>query len=93
MVYAGIEQELKKTVLFSEEVQKLVEQAPTPARWFVLDSSAVHDMDTTGAEAVRQVLAMLAKRDVTFAVSRCSTPLQSILKDYGLLDEIGYSQR
>jgi SulP family sulfate permease len=75
--------------LFSEDVQKLVDQAPTAAKWFVLDSSAVHDMDTTGAEAVRQVLAMLAKRDVTFAVSRCSTPLRSILKDYGLLDEIG----
>jgi hypothetical protein len=38
---------------------------------------------------MRQTLAMLAERDVTFAVSRCSTPLQSILKDYGLLDEIG----
>jgi SulP family sulfate permease len=75
--------------LISEEVQKLVTQAPTPVRWFVLDSSAIHDMDTTGAEAMRQVLAALAERDVTFAISRCSPPLQSILKDYGLLDEIG----
>ncbi len=75
--------------LFSEEIEKLVTQAPTPVKWFVLDSSAIHDMDTTGEEAMRQVLAMLAERDVTFAVSRCSTPLQSILKDYGLLDEIG----
>ena len=75
--------------LFSEEIEKLVAQAPTPVRWFVLDSSAIHDMDTTGEEAMRQVLTMLAERDVTFAVSRCSTPLQSILKDYGLLDEIG----
>jgi SulP family sulfate permease len=75
--------------LFSEEIQKLVAQAPTPVKWFVLDSSAIHDMDTTGEEAMRQVLAMLAQRDVTFAVSRCSKPLQSILKDYGLLDEIG----
>jgi hypothetical protein len=40
-------------------------------------------------EKMRQTLAMLAERDVPFAVSRCSTPLQSILKDYGLLDEIG----
>ena len=75
--------------LFSEEIEKLVAQAPTPVRWFVLDSSAIHDMDTTGEEAMRQVLTMLAERDVTFAVSRCSTPLQSILKEYGLLDEIG----
>ena len=75
--------------LFSEEIEKLVAQAPTPVRWFVLDSSAIHDMDTTGEEAMRQVLAMLAERDVTFAITRAYTPLQSILKDYGLLDEIG----
>jgi SulP family sulfate permease len=42
--------------LFSEEIQKLVTQAPTPVKWFVLDSSAIHDMDTTGAGTLRQVL-------------------------------------
>ena len=30
--------------------------------------------------------------DVAFAISRAPTPLQSVLKDYGLYDEIG-SQR
>jgi SulP family sulfate permease len=75
--------------LFSEEIQKLVTQAPTPVKWFVLDSSAIHDMDTTGAGALRQVLAMLAERDVTFAITRVTTPLMSVLKDDGLLDEIG----
>ena len=78
--------------LFSEEIEKLVTQAPTPVKWFVLVCSAIHDMDTTGEEAMRQVLAMLAELDVTFAVSRCSAPLLSILKDYGLLEEIGRQQ-
>jgi len=27
--------------LFSEEIQKLVKQAPTPVKWFVLDGSAI----------------------------------------------------
>jgi SulP family sulfate permease len=75
--------------LFSEEIQKLVAKAPAPVRWLVLDCSAIHDMDTTGEEAMRQVLTTLAEHDVTFAVSRCSEPLLSVLKDYGLLDVIG----
>jgi len=77
---------------FSEEIQKLVTQAPTPVSLFVLDCSAIHDMDTTGAGALRKVMATLADRDVAFAISRAPTPLQSVLKDYGLFDEIG-SQR
>jgi hypothetical protein len=32
---------------------------------------------------------MLAERDVTFAITRVTTPLMSVLKDDGLLDEIG----
>jgi len=77
---------------FSEEIQKLVTQAPAPVKLFVLDCSAIRDMDTTGAGALRKALVMLADRDVAFAISRAPTPLQSVLKDYGLFDEIG-SQR
>jgi len=75
--------------VISDEVQKLVTQSPTPVKWFVLDASAVVDIDATGAEILRQVLATLAERKVTFAISRAHAPLQSVLKDYGLLDEIG----
>jgi SulP family sulfate permease len=78
--------------LFSEEIQKLVRQAPEPLKWFLLDGSAIHDMDTTGAEALRQVLATLADRDVTFAITRVTSPLMSVLKDDGLLEEIGEQQ-
>jgi MFS superfamily sulfate permease-like transporter len=42
--------------LFSEEIQKLVKRAPRPVKWFVLDADAMMDMDTTGAEAMRQLL-------------------------------------
>jgi len=75
--------------VISDEIQELVKQAPTPVKWFVLDAGAMRDMDTTGSEALRQVLTLLAEHDVTFAVSRASEPLESVLKDYGLLDEIG----
>ena len=46
-------------------------------------------MDTAGAEVLRQVLALLTERNITFAISRASGPLRSVLDDYGLMDEIG----
>jgi hypothetical protein len=46
-------------------------------------------MDTTGAEALRQVMATLAESKATFSISRASTPLESVMKGYGLIDEIG----
>lgn len=37
--------------LFRDEVERLATQAPTPARWFMLDAQAMVDFDTTGATA------------------------------------------
>ncbi len=48
--------------------------AATPVRWFVLDAQAMVDVDTTGAGVLRQAIAMLADRKVTFAVSRADRP-------------------
>ncbi|MEJ2577363.1 MAG: SulP family inorganic anion transporter, partial [Gammaproteobacteria bacterium] len=54
--------------LFLGEVEQLVARAPTPVRWFVLDAEAMVDVDTTGAEVLRQAITLMADRDITFAV-------------------------
>ncbi len=74
---------------FEEEVQKLVERAATPIKWFVLDAQAMNDIDTTGAEALHQVLAWLANRGVTVALSRANQPTAALLGRYHLLELIG----
>ncbi len=71
------------------EIDELVRRAPTPVKWFVLDASRVVDMDTAGAEALRQILTRSKERGVTFALSRVTPPLRSLLESYGLLAEIG----
>ncbi len=76
--------------LFSDEVERLVTEAPAPVRWFVLDAEAMVDVDTTGAGVLRQAIAMLAKRNVTFAVSRADRSFRSWLERYelmGLIDQ------
>jgi len=75
--------------LFLEEVDKLVTQADAPVKWFVLDSEAILDIDTTGAATLRQVLSLLSKHGVTFAMSRPSPRLSQVLKHYHLMALIG----
>ena len=75
--------------LFLEEIDKLVTQAGPPLRWFVLDAEAILDIDTTGAATLRQVLSLLSKHGVTFAMSRPSPRLSRVLKHYHLMELIG----
>jgi MFS superfamily sulfate permease-like transporter len=75
--------------VFVEEIEALVAQGPPKFRWFVLDAEAMVDIDTTGAEALHQVLGMLAKRNVTFALARANPRLPPLLKRYELLESIG----
>ena len=46
------------------------------------------DVDTTGAEVLRQAITMLAKRDVVFAVSRADRSFRSWLERYDLMELI-----
>jgi sulfate permease, SulP family len=71
---------------FLDDVERLVTQATTPVRWFVLDAEAMVDIDTTGAAVLRQAIAMLAKRKVTFAVSRADRAFRSWLTQYDLME-------
>jgi len=74
---------------FEEEVEKLVAQAATPIKWFVLDAEAMNDIDTTGAEVLHQVLTWLGNRGVTVALSRANQPTSAWLARYHLLELIG----
>jgi len=70
-------------------VEKLVTQAASPVKWFVLDAQAMVDIDTTGAESLHQVLTSLAKHGVTVALSRTNQTTAALLLRYHLLELIG----
>jgi SulP family sulfate permease len=75
--------------VFEEEVEKLVTQAETSVKWFVLDAEAMVDIDATGEEVLHQVFAWLAKRGVTVALSRANQPTSALLAHYHLLELVG----
>ena len=70
---------------FLEDVERLATYGPTPVRWFVLDAEAIVDVDTTGAGVLRQAIAMLTRKGITFAVSRADRPFRSWLEKYELM--------
>jgi high affinity sulfate transporter 1 len=74
--------------LFIDDVERLVTEAPTPVRWFVLDAEAIVDVDTTGAEALRQAIGLLAKANITIAISRADHAFRSWLERYDLMELI-----
>ncbi len=69
----------------STRSSELVDRAPTPVRWFVLDAEAMVDVDTTGAGVLRQAITLLAGRGITFAVSRADRSFRSWLEKYELM--------
>lgn len=75
--------------LFEEEVEKLVDRAAAPVKWFVLDAQAMNDIDTTGAETLHQVLQWLNGRGVSVAISRANPSATALLRRYHLLELIG----
>jgi len=77
--------------LFLDEIEHILAGASTPVRWFVLDAEAMIDVDTTGAEVLRQAITLLADRDVTFAVSRADQSFRSWLETYDLMELIDES--
>jgi MFS superfamily sulfate permease-like transporter len=48
----------------------------------VLDTQAMVDIDTSGAEVLHQVLSRLAERGVTVAISRANAALAALLAQY-----------
>jgi high affinity sulfate transporter 1 len=75
--------------ILEEQVKALAMNDSQPVRWFVLDAEAITDIDTTGADALRQAIDALHKLDVTFAISRASPPIPDLLRTYDLMEEIG----
>jgi MFS superfamily sulfate permease-like transporter len=74
---------------FRARVREAIAGAPTPTRWLVFDAQFVSDVDASGAEAIEQLYAQLATRDVVFVVARLEDHAQYRFDATGLTDLIG----
>jgi high affinity sulfate transporter 1 len=70
-------------------MRQAVRGAPTPAHWLVLDAEGISHIDTTGMEALKNLVGELDDGGVALVVARMRTALQGLLGDAGLEAEIG----
>jgi SulP family sulfate permease len=74
---------------FVDEVRGLVQHAPTPIRWFVVDAGTITDIDYSAAQAVRDLLDDLAHRSIGVVFARVSPYLRSDMDRHQITAAIG----
>jgi MFS superfamily sulfate permease-like transporter len=74
---------------FIEDVRALVEGAPTPVHWLVVDASAITDLDFSAARAIRDLLADLAAHNIPIVFARVSPYLRADMDRHGITAAVG----
>jgi SulP family sulfate permease len=74
---------------FRAVVDAVITGADPPVRVFVLDAAAIGDIDTTGADALREVLERLREAGAVTGIARCQPQTAVLLRAYGLLEVLG----
>ena len=72
---------------FSDQVQSLLDAAPTKVRWLVLDCSSLDDVDYSASLTVAGLIKALRAEGVVFAVANADPDLMATLKNYGTLTD------
>ena len=74
---------------FTDEVRALVASAPTPVHALVIDASAITDIDCSAAQSLRELIAEMARRNVTMIFGRVTSFLKSDLDRHGITATVG----
>ena len=74
---------------FTDEVRALIEKAPTPVRWFVVDASAMTDIDYSAARSLRDLFDDLKSRKVNLVFGRVNIYLRADMNRHGITAVIG----
>ncbi|RBP05738.1 MFS superfamily sulfate permease-like transporter [Roseiarcus fermentans] len=74
---------------FADETRALIESAPDPVRWFVVDAGAITDIDYSAARTLRDLFSELGARKVNVAFGRVEPGLRSDLERHGVAEILG----
>ncbi len=74
---------------FSRCVKLHIAERDEPVHRVVIAGEPITDIDTTGVESLRDLIADLALQDVTIAFAEFKGPVRDRLRSYGLYQEIG----
>ncbi len=74
---------------FADEVGALLDGAPDPVQWLIVEADAITDLDYTAARVVLTLLQELSKQKVTLAFTRVSASLRADMDRHGVTATIG----
>jgi len=73
---------------FVDDAQAIIQGAPAPVRWFILDAGSIDDVDYSAGISLGGLVDYLTSRNITFGLMRLDESLSTTLSLYGLLDRI-----
>ncbi|HTF59653.1 MAG TPA: sulfate permease [Actinomycetes bacterium] len=74
---------------FADEVRQAIASSPTPVRWVVAAAEPITDLDTTAADALRELDEELAAEGVDLRFAEMKDPVKDRLKRYALYERFG----
>jgi high affinity sulfate transporter 1 len=74
---------------FTSHLDAAVAARDDPIRWIIIAAEPITDIDTTAAEALRDILDGFAARGIVLAFAELKGPVKDRLRTYGLYDRIG----
>jgi sulfate permease, SulP family len=74
---------------FADEVRELIEKAPAPVKWLLLDAEAIGDVDLSAAQNVRSLLEDLSRKGVRVVFGRVNRYLLSDMRRHRIAAVIG----
>ena len=74
---------------FRENIEKLISDPKEPVKLFILDCSSIHDVDSTGVNAMEEVILMFETRNIEFFIAGAIGPMRDALHRHGLSAKIG----
>lgn len=74
---------------FADEARALVEGAPDPVRWLVIEADAITNLDYTAARVVLLLIEELARQKIGIAFARVSASLRADMDRHGVTAALG----
>jgi SulP family sulfate permease len=74
---------------FADQVRHLIEKAPTPVKWLLLDAEAIGNVDLSAAQTIRTLLEDLNRKGVRTVFGRVNPYLLSDLRRHRIAAVVG----
>ncbi|MDY6810406.1 MAG: SulP family inorganic anion transporter, partial [Actinomycetota bacterium] len=73
---------------FADDVMSLIDAAPHPVRWLVLDCTAIADVDYSASTVLEDLIAFVHSRQAHFVLAGVDPELQGALLSEGVLGDL-----